>query len=1311
MLYYWFGAAPVDNTWCRDQFRHTLGRVQKRYTPKLNVELSIAKAADGLIRNDAFVHAVFEQYRNADKDLHHLRSSSFEDLGLADTVRKAREDALAEIRRVIPLQTDRYHEVDWIALATSVRRCSQLLLDIASSLPNTERTGHRYGENADKYQALWRAARGLRSFASFAGGTAAQLSATPALLLAGVAGSGKTHYLCDIVSHSLDDGGIGIMLLAEQFTNAEPMRQIIDYLGLNCTADEFLGALDAAAAHAGRGRALLVIDALNEAPGDQYWQTRLARLMLMIKNFSHLALIVSFRSEHREDILDATIRTLGVEIEHEGFRYAMIEAQQAFFSAYNVKPTGPYLSDEYQNPLFLKMLCEMLHAQGLHHVPPGVHGVNAVFTEHLRLLSIHISKRIGEDSRGDLVAQSIHDFASEVARKRKRLIPFEEARSFFEARQRISPKDFRTSLLGALLSEDILAEFHLGPKQRFVRFMYERLCDHAIARDILDRSIERLGIETAHEAPEVQDALKASHYDSFAVNIIYALAKQIPERLGREIFDITGSERAHRIAIAELPSRDPRYITTRTAEIVRIALQEAPAFEDIYDDPISPLLDALITLAIIPSHPLDAAFLHSFLNALSLANRDALWTVRVNLASDESALRRVFAWIESQAATIADSHSRRCVGIVLCWLLTASHRPTRDRATKALVALIHGDPSLTPFLLERYAGCNDPYVVERLLAAIYGASLRSPDPSVRASFAQAVYRSVFIDGTPPVHILSREYARLTVELVIDDGSTDFDPARIRPPYGSQKTRLTATDYLDWKKRRRYDTAAERAVGSIRHSIGQHGDFARYVVGLNSGSFEFIDVPLRSAAPVNRARAEAEFDESLSEQQRALKEASILQFWEFGDDEDGLLAEMTRVASAETQFEASLSEEQHALREAAKVATIRPNEFDLTKITNWIFRRVMRLGFDGQLFGNHDELANRGRDGGEVLGLERIGKKYTWIAYHELLARCADNYWMHADPYGWSEAYARFDISTTIRVRDIDPSSLLAATLHERDVPEKAPWWAPVNFFTWNETADLDEWLRHEVLPDPTQIIDVRDDLGQRWIAMDSRLSWRQPTPLQYDRYDVQHAQLLYGIKAFIIHRAETAKAIECLTTMDLERLWDFRDASGDGVLLGEYPAGLIVRRELPYELPRPSESAPISEETFHHTAIRYSGISGDTSQQSFSTIVPSPLLARLLNLHDHLEDVWTDATGTVAFDPAVRSAGPQALLVRSDVLDRLSPEYDVLWVLQGETRILGGHRYEMPGRLAIGGTWRRDKTGSLVGVIRTKWVDYGRTST
>ena len=65
-------------------------------------------------------------------------------------------------------------------------------------------------------------------------------------------------------------------------------------------------------------------------------------------------------------------------------------------------------------------------------------------------------------------------------------------------------------------------------------------------------------------------------------------------------------------------------------------------------------------------------------------------------------------------------------------------------------------------------------------------------------------------------------------------------------------------------------------------------------------------------------------------------------------------------------------------------------FDLKLVQRYLVWRVFDLGWTIERFGQFDQYINwnAGRNAAKP---ERIGKKYQWIAYHEILAYLADHY--------------------------------------------------------------------------------------------------------------------------------------------------------------------------------------------------------------------------------------------------------------------------------------------------------------------------------
>jgi hypothetical protein len=94
------------------------------------------------------------------------------------------------------------------------------------------------------------------------------------------------------------------------------------------------------------------------------------------------------------------------------------------------------------------------------------------------------------------------------------------------------------------------------------------------------------------------------------------------------------------------------------------------------------------------------------------------------------------------------------------------------------------------------------------------------------------------------------------------------------------------------------------------------------------------------------------------------------------------------------------------------------QFDVDLIKRWVIKRVYEYGWTKTLFPNDQSHDYSGRERPRV---ERIGKKYQWLALFELLARLTDNVWVIG---GWpNEARVYDHPATDWFVRNVEPSLL------------------------------------------------------------------------------------------------------------------------------------------------------------------------------------------------------------------------------------------------------------------------------------------------
>ena len=77
-----------------------------------------------------------------------------------------------------------------------------------------------------------------------------------------------------------------------------------------------------------------------------------------VRPFPHVGLAVSVRDAYKEENFEYRFRRRAFAA-HDGFRGRVAKAARRFFAHYKLpEPNVPVLDPEYENPLFLKLLCK-----------------------------------------------------------------------------------------------------------------------------------------------------------------------------------------------------------------------------------------------------------------------------------------------------------------------------------------------------------------------------------------------------------------------------------------------------------------------------------------------------------------------------------------------------------------------------------------------------------------------------------------------------------------------------------------------------------------------------------------------------------------------------------------------------------------------------------------------------------------------------------------------------------------------------------------------------------------------------------------
>lgn len=1364
---FWFDEQVFGVEWFAARLNEAIRTAGARYTPELNLSLPLAEKFEFFGRTSWFfaaLNALAKDIREAYRRLYPAPVVlGHQEIG--EAYGKLTEVLQAILPEIATIREQPTGELPLKPLVQQLEQAMQLtdelenLLSIQEFKPVAAPRLEAYqSTNQNPYQELRGNLHRLEAALADARHRLEEATAITnqqLLLLSGPAGCGKTHLLCDIATQRLRTGRPTVLLMGQRFIgNSDPWTQVLQQLDLATSrVEEVIIALEAAAQVA-NSRLLLLIDALNEGNGRAIWPGNLASFLAQAVRSPWVGVVLSVRSSYVEALVPAELRAQAYPVVHRGFAGLEYDATKSFFLHYDLElPSTPLLAPEFRNPLFLKTLCKGLKLTKQRRLPRGFHGITTAFALYLEGVNGMLADRLDYNPRQNLVRNALEAFAQASASRDERWLPLTEATLLID--KLLPGRGHAHSLYHGLVAEGVLTEEaprrHRKSGHKDVVFIsYERLADHLLTNILLDQHLDVVDPAASFAAGQPLTAL----YDldhRFHEGTVEALFIQVPERTGRELSELAPD------VLTDWHGRAFRQsIIWRRAEAFSAATRQALRDFDRTDGETQHTLEALLTVASLPEHPFNAEFLDRRLREDTMPERDAWWSIMLHhMWNTQGAVDRLVDWAWGVSATTSlDSLAVELCAITLAWLFTCPNRSLRDRATKGLANLLTGRLMIASRLVERFADVNDPYVAERVYAAAYGAAMRSYDRDEVGQLAHRVYEIVFAAQTPSVHLLLRDYARGIVERALYLGAElVIAVERIRPPYRSTWPAIPTAEEVDrlfpdspakWRDKDSGAWAHDRIKSSVMAD-----DFGRYVIDPRLA--DWLSVPLSEPAwvkPKNRQELLSEFVRQLSEPEQAVWDAAqeaktalrnaqyehlkqliaaqpdALKSWEFIKKfknsrklkkllkQAAAMAkeEQLAYAQAEQLLEQVLTDE-HArrLEEIENEPEVshddrREPRFDDSLAKRYIVSRALELGWLPELFGYFDQhtVGYRHRHESKV---ERIGKKYQWIALHEILAYIADHYHFSERFISDDDLVTTYEGPWQLGARNLDPSNILRATARTSNWSSHTPaWWASWRQLTWGEPGKPDEWLSqwHDLPPVENLLLVTHPADGTRWLNLDGHFNWSEPVPPDLDSADVEQRQIWYIVRSYLVREADAPAFMQWAETDRLQGRDMPEPAQLYTVFLGEHgwsPASKYYQREYyggeVWRRPRPD--CPVEVQVFAFDYLNEQGTFDRSLDETVSLNMPRPELIAPLDLR------WA-GTGAdfmsggqlVAFDPTVYQDGPSALLLREDVLREFlaREQLSLCWVVIGEKQVIAPNlRGVYYGRLNLAGAYTLSEQG------------------
>ena len=1348
-VYFWFDQRGFDQGWFQDRLKEAIDAAGPRYTPEIHVDLPIAQELDAFGRTASS----FDRTKSLAKDVRReLRSLSSPNASDDDShTQFAWDDLCQSVKRILESFAAlefasqgvvRYDcVVEKMAVTESMADESQgFLTELAreyESRTSVDKEEPRYRQNpfrnwSHRIYQLQSILREVRSALDQAN----TLANASLMVVKGDAGTGKTHLLCDVAQRRIDTGSPTILLMGQRFLGSEePWSQALQHLDMrDANVEEFVGALEAAA-QAANSRALVMIDALNERRGRELWPVHLSSFLARLENSEWISVVLSVRSPYDKAVIPSNVLDRAVVVTHNGFAGLEYDATRSFFSYYDLEfPSAPILQPEYRNPLFLKAICEGLRHKNQRRLPRGFHGITAVFSLYLVAINERLAESLNYNQKDNLVQEALRRVAGQIAKRQSRWLPREQVEEV--ANDLLPSREFSRSLYRGLVDEGILVE-HLDwrtddSSAEVVFISYDRFADQVVTDYLLSTHLD----DSAPEASFAEGgglAFLSGDKRYELGDLTEAMCVQVPERTGKEVMRLVpGLLEDWNAGRAFLQSIVWRQLDAFTDD-TRALFYE---FINRQDHRIE-AIDVLLTVSTIPGHPLNADFLDGLLRKQAMPDRDACWSTYLHHAwKTDGPVDRLVDWASNLSADNAlETSVVDLAATTLAWMLTTANRFLRDRATKALVSLLTGRLECTTRLVARFSDVDDLYVAERVYAVAYGVAMRSHDAAEVGSLASVVHENVFASGTPPVHILLRDYARGVVERAIHLGSNiRVHEPLIRPPYNSDWPDIPSEDSLKVLTPNREggawdDRELEWSRNRIRSSV-MDDDFAWYVIGTNAGAPNWLSLLLSEEPWQSPKERKTILVSKLSEPAKTaweefkraeVEQPIVIKFppeaFPNGDrrfvlsDEQDIERARDRLECLRNRLMALLTEDQRTdLESILRAEREGAPRFDLHRVQRYILWRVFDLGWTVERFETFDQFSI-GYSGREAAKPERIGKKYQWIAYYEILAYIADQYQYREQ---FEEGAQAYEGPWQESLRNIDPTCTLPATPGGTSWgPPSASWWGTAQFSEWEESVSHEDWVvRKEGLPKVEELLlSVRPDDNSRWLNVRGYFVWLQPHPADTEPTDIDRRELGIDCMGYLMAAEAADEFMDWARGVDFWGRWMPEEPEMYGLLLGEHgwsPAFNYFTGTYDTGAGWPqSERCPVA---IRPIAFQYHAETNSfdcSVEESYSLRLPHHELVHRLGLKWSGRGAdYLDHQGQLAaLDPTAHEDGPTALLLREDLLrDYLSQnDLALCWTILGEKRVLGEmSSRSIPayyGSLRISGAYRYTDQGPM-GFIR-----------
>jgi energy-coupling factor transporter ATP-binding protein EcfA2 len=373
----------------------------------------------------------------------------------------------------------------------------------------------------------------------------------------------------------------------------------------------------------------------------------------------------------------------------------------------------------------------------------------------------------------------------------------------------------------------------------------------------------------------------------------------------------------------------------------------------------------------------------------------------------------------------------------------------------------------------------------------------------------------------------------------------------------------------------------------------------------------------------------------------------------------------------------------------------------------------KYGYTEEKHGNYEKSISY--DGRQPRSIERIGKKYQWIAMHELLARVTDNIKRQSKYEYDMEGNIPYQGSWEPFVRDIDPTVLIKKEGYlKKDEANYKYWWE--NDFKFNFCCSEDEWLSNvDELKVFKDIFRSKDGENNNWLKIQAYPQWSEPQKIGEKGWGSAKKEIWIHLRSYFCKKNSLQKIIKHLKKLNFSGRWMpenidkyvlfFRERywapSYQYCVENDYDGNQLDLWEDIIDRTNKNKIGSIIIPTEEYTWEKDTDFSID---ESLRLIVPSKFVFNGLKMNygDEEGEYLDIKRNLICYNPSIKYDTKQHLLIREESLLKFLQENDleIFWTILGEKQILGGD-ISYHGRLDFSCIYHLKSDGTFEGSMNT----------